>query len=217
MRFFDGVNGRMHYRRWTVRQPRAVLVLLHGLGQQSADYHRFARAMNRYDIEVWGLDHAGHGLSEGSLDRRAPIEELAANALGLVELARHEHDGLPLVLLGHSLGAGTALIAMQSECEAAAAVAAVVLIGTPGQAEELRVPAPPVPTLALHGRDDRRAPIDPMRRWSTGKPMVRLLEFADAGHDLLHEPIRREIARTIVDFVQRETAHARVARVPVPV
>lgn len=217
MPFFEGVNGRVHFRRWPAPRPRVVLVFLHGLGQQSADYHRFARAMNRHDIDVWGIDHAGHGLSEGEADRHAPVEELAADALTLVARAEREHGGLPLVLMGHSLGAGTALIAMRSEAAAVTAVHAVVLIGTPPQAEAWRVPAPPVPTLALHGCDDRRAPVERIRRWATGETLVELVEFPDAGHDLLHEPVRRQVARTIVDFMERQarsvTAGSRSAAV----
>lgn len=44
--FFEGVTGAVYYRSWTPAHPRAVLVFLHGLGQNSANYHRFARLMN---------------------------------------------------------------------------------------------------------------------------------------------------------------------------
>lgn len=201
MRYFEGVSGLVHYRRWPVEHPTAVLVLLHGLGQQSADYHRFSRAMNRRGIDVWGIDHIGHGLSEGETGSIANIDDLAANALGLIGLVRDAQSDVPLIVLGHSLGAGTALIAMKSDSPVVDAVSAVVLCGTPERAAVLDVPAPRVPTLVLHGGDDRRAPIGPIRAWSAARPTTDMREFPNAGHDLLHEPIHRIVTSTVLDFI----------------
>ncbi|MBF6236484.1 alpha/beta fold hydrolase [Nocardia otitidiscaviarum] len=202
MRYFEGVSGLVHYRRWPVENPRAVVVLLHGLGQQSADYHRFCRAANRSGIDVWGIDHIGHGLSEGDSEAMPPIDDLAANAVRLTALARTEHPELPLIMVGHSLGAGTALIAMQDRGAVVDSVSGVVLLGSPERAAILDVPAPRVPTLVLHGSDDRRAPIAPIKRWCAQRPGTRMREFLDAGHDLLHEPGYRAVTETILEFVQ---------------
>ncbi|MFE7722740.1 alpha/beta hydrolase [Nocardia rhizosphaerihabitans] len=177
------------------------VVLLHGLGQQSADYHRFSRFLNRYAIEVWGIDHIGHGLSEGDVDGLPSVDELATSALQLISIAQSANAAIPLALVGHSLGAGTALIAMRSTSSAAQHISSVALTGTPERAHTLSVPAPEVPTLVLHGQDDRRAPIDPIRSWCTGRQTVTLREFPDAGHDLLHEPIHLAVSTAIVDFV----------------
>ncbi|MFI6869339.1 alpha/beta hydrolase [Nocardia sp. NPDC050406] len=201
MRYFEGVSGLVHYRRWPIESPTAVVVLLHGLGQQSADYHRFARALNRHGIEVWGIDHIGHGLSEGETDSIAPIDDLAANALLFMELVRDARPELPMTVIGHSLGAGTALIALQSGSPVVDAVSAVVLCGTPEKAAILDVPAPRAPTLVLHGGDDRRAPIGPIRGWCAMRPGTRMREFPNAGHDLLHEPVHRMVTEAILDFV----------------
>ncbi|WP_280275176.1 alpha/beta hydrolase [Nocardia wallacei] len=200
MVYFDGAGGRVHYRRWSAEQPRAVVVLLHGLRQQSADYHRFARAANGHGIAVFGIDHLGHGLSEGEWNAQAPADHLVANVLHLVGVARAAYPGVPLVLAGHSLGAGTALVAMASGAEAVGEVSAVVLTGTPQQVLDMGVAPPPVPTLALHGTEDRIAPIEPVRAWAAGTRCV-VREFAGAGHDLLHEPDHRLVTRAVLDFV----------------
>ncbi|MEV0061957.1 alpha/beta fold hydrolase [Nocardia sp. NPDC050718] len=177
------------------------VILLHGLGQQSADYHRFGRFLNRHGIEVWGIDHIGHGLSEGEIDGLPSVDELAASASQLISIAHAADTAIPLAVVGHSLGAGTALIAMQSNPSAAQHISSVALTGTPVRAHTLAVPAPEVPTLVLHGQDDRRAPIGPIRSWCAGKPTVTLREFADAGHDLLHEPVHHAVSTAIVEFV----------------
>ncbi|WP_157574438.1 alpha/beta hydrolase, partial [Nocardia jejuensis] len=201
MPFFNGLHGLVHYRRWPVQRPSAVVVLLHGLGQQSADYRHFNRFLNRYDIDVWAIDHIGHGLSEGDAARVAPVEHLAAHTVQLLERVRREIPEAPLALIGHSLGAGTALITMGSESAAVRSVSAVALTGTPNKVLELNTPAPPVPTLVLHGQDDRRAHLDPIRTWSATRPTVTMREFPDAGHDLLHEPVRHAVAGALLGFL----------------
>ncbi|MBJ8343572.1 alpha/beta hydrolase [Antrihabitans sp. YC2-6] len=193
MPFFDGVSGRVHYRTWAVETPAAVLVFLHGSRQHTGDYHRFARASNARGIEVWALDHVGHGLSEGEPDQLAPLSDLAENAWQLVELARKDRS---VVLMGHSLGSATALVALQSRT---AGIAAAVLCGTPKSVVTLR--APVIPTLLVHGVDDRLAPIDPIREWVDRQTGVELREYVDAGHDLLHEPVHSVVTADVAEFV----------------
>ncbi|MFI8976616.1 alpha/beta hydrolase [Nocardia asteroides] len=202
MPFFDGPSGQVHYRQWRTAHPRIGVVLLHGLGQQSADYHRFCRFLNRHDIDVWGLDHLGHGLSEGDFPTDPPMPELATAALRLITRVRSANPSLPLALVGHSLGAGTALIAMESGAPATQEISTVVLTGTPERAHFLDVPAPPVPTLVLHGQDDRRAPLEPIRAWCADHPTTTFRVFPDTGHDLLHEPAHRAVSDAIVDFLR---------------
>jgi alpha-beta hydrolase superfamily lysophospholipase len=190
-------------------------VLLHGLGQHSADYHRFGRVLRRHGIETWAIDHIGHGLSEGDPETIAPIQQLAANALRLTTLIRATHPVLPMVMVGHSLGAGTAVVAMRSDAADVSGISAVALSGTPNDVATLEVPAPSVPTLVLHGVDDRRAPIGPIREWAARWPHTRMREFTDAGHDLLHEPVHRAVTSAVVEFT--ENASSRVAREDFPV
>ncbi|MBF6174554.1 alpha/beta hydrolase [Nocardia blacklockiae] len=196
MPFFDGPRGRLHCRQWAVPEARAVFALLPGTGQHSGHYHRFARGLGAASIETWALDVPGQGLSEG--DPRAPgtIDELVADARGFLALVRARRPGVPLIVGGHSLGAATALAALP-EC------AGLVLTGTPRRAVE----APPptgLPVLVLHGVDDRRAPIDAVRDWTTRVRSVglRLREYADAGHDLLHEPVRARVTADIAEWIQ---------------
>lgn len=188
MPFFKGVTGSVHYRVWRVDEPAAVVAFAHGVRQHSGQYHRFARALNARGIELWALDHAGHGLSEGNPDEGAPIADLAANVVALSEIAK------PTVLMGHSLGAVTVL--------AVPTAVRLVLCGTPKRVAEEQVPTSA--TLIVHGVDDRLAPIDPIRQWVRGAPNITMLEYADAGHDLLHEPIHARVTADVADFVLSE-------------
>ncbi|MFF0815478.1 alpha/beta hydrolase [Rhodococcus sp. NPDC003318] len=200
MPFFDGVSGQVHHRDWSCADPVAGLVFLHGMGQHSGHYHRFARELGAAGIATWALDHVGHGLSEGDLGDPGPIADLGANALRLTEIAEQQQPGLPLAIMGHSLGAAAALAALEQDPQR---FAAVILCGLPR-----RVAAGPGPTgvtapiLIVHGVDDRLAPVDGARTWAAAVPGARLIEYEDAGHDLLHEPVHRRVTSDVAAFVR---------------
>ncbi|MEW1878061.1 MULTISPECIES: alpha/beta hydrolase [Nocardiaceae] len=200
MPFFDGATGAVHYRTWTVADARFGLVFLHGLGQNSAHYHRFARLLNERGVDVWAVDHVGHGLTEGELTDAAQIPGLAQNALQLIDIAEAEHPELSFALMGHSLGAATAIAALGAHPEA---VRCAIVCGTPksvtGSADDLSDNV--IPLLAVHGVDDRLAPVDAVREWIERVPQASLREFEDGGHDLLHEKIHQAVTTVVAEFL----------------
>lgn len=200
MPFFDGATGAVHYRTWTVADARFGLVFLHGLGQNSAHYHRFARLLNERGVDVWAVDHVGHGLTEGELTDAAQIPGLAQNALQLIDIAEAEHPELSFALMGHSLGAATAIAALGAHPEA---VRCAILCGTPksvtGSADDLSDNV--IPLLAVHGVDDRLAPVDAVREWIGSVSHASLREFEDGGHDLLHEKIHQAVTTVVAEFL----------------
>ncbi|MGF0317171.1 alpha/beta hydrolase [Nocardia fluminea] len=196
MPYFDSERGRLHCRCWSVDRPAARLALLPGTGQHSGHYHRFAAALRPAGIELWALDTSGQGLSEGDPDAPGTVDELAADARGFLELVRADHPDPP-VLMGHSLGAVTAVhLARENSAE----LAGLILCGTPRRVADI-TPAPSLALLAVHGVDDRRAPIDVIRLWTARHRSVDLREYADAGHDLLHEPVQHRVSADIAEWV----------------
>ncbi|WP_167464939.1 alpha/beta hydrolase [Nocardia brasiliensis] len=231
MPFFDGDRGRMHYRRWPVGASVATALLLPGMGQHSGHYHRFARSLTAARIDLWALDTAGHGLSEGDPHAPGTLTELVADAVRLFELARAATPAGPMLLMGHSLGAVTALGMLGAAVPDAGdatpnwtvveralplrpavpldALSGLVLSGTPkralggGRPGAVGTPLPrTLPILAVHGEEDRRAPIDAVRVWTARHESVDLRAYADAGHDLLHEPVHARVAADIADWMR---------------
>ncbi|UYP20109.1 lysophospholipase [Rhodococcus sp. Z13] len=204
--FFPGSVGRVHWRTWPVDDACAGVVFTHGFGQHTGHYHRFAAGLAAEGIALWGLDLAGHGLSEGQPGSAGDVADHAADIARLTALARE--SGLPLVLMGHSLGAASTLAVLRADPDPAPC-AAVVLCGTPRTvllpetAAALRDSR--LPALVVHGVDDRLAPIDPVRAWVRDLPGVRMREYEDAGHDLLHEPVHRTVTRDVAAFVRETT------------
>lgn len=198
--FFPGAVGRVHWRCWPVDDARAAVVFAHGFNQHTGHYHRFAAGLAAHGIALWGLDLAGHGLSEGEPGTPGQVTDHAEDFAALTGLAAG--SGLPLVAMGHSLGAATVLATLQT---GGRPFGGVVLCGTPrtaalpATADSLR--AADLPVLLVHGVDDRLAPLDPVRRWAASVPRARLNAYEDAGHDLLHEPVHRRVTSDVADFV----------------
>lgn len=113
MPFLDGPVARAYYRRWSAGSPRAQVLLLHGFGEHTGHYHRLAAALTDAGAEVWGIDHIGHGHTGGTAGMFGSVHDLAANASALLQLMTHAAPELPVVIVGHSLGALTgALVAL---------------------------------------------------------------------------------------------------------
>jgi alpha-beta hydrolase superfamily lysophospholipase len=112
---FEGAAGTVYYRHWASLEPIAQIVFLHGYGEHSALYHRFGDFMNAQRIDVWAPDAIGHGLSDGIRGDADSIESLRQNAEKLGQIAQERHPELPMVLVGHSMGAmaAAALVSKQ--------------------------------------------------------------------------------------------------------
>ncbi|MCL2535661.1 MAG: lysophospholipase, partial [Nocardiaceae bacterium] len=147
-------------------------------------------------------DQAGHGLSEGTPGAPGALTDLADDAARLTEIAAGDRPGLPLVLMGHSLGAAVSVTLLR---RGLAPFHAAVLCGTPKSVAQHEGTSdfadPRFPVLAIHGVDDRLAPIDGVRTWTSGLAGVTLREYPDIGHDLLHEKTHRTVTNDVADFV----------------
>ncbi len=89
--------------------PRAVVQVLHGMAEHSARYTRLAEALTGAGFAVYAHDHRGHGRTGGDDDHGYLADEggwpwLVRDARSVTELATGEHPGLPVFLVGHSMG-----------------------------------------------------------------------------------------------------------------
>lgn len=107
----EGVGGlTIFWQAWRPEaHPRAVVVLAHGASEHSARYGHVAARLTGEKLALYALDHRGHGRSAG---RRAHIDRMAhvvADLAALLDIAAERHPGVPLYLLGHSVGGCVAL------------------------------------------------------------------------------------------------------------
>ncbi len=83
---------------------RAVVVVVHGLGEHAGRYHGLAEYLHEWGFAVCAHDHYGHGESSGPRGGLPSELRLVDDLALVIDDARRENPGLPLVLLGHGLG-----------------------------------------------------------------------------------------------------------------
>src|SRR5580704_12564883 len=90
------------------RGLRAAVQLTHGMGEHARRYEHVARALNEAGFVVYAQDHRGHGASigagEGGDLGKGGWPGLVDDIGLLSARIRAEHPGMPLILLGHSMG-----------------------------------------------------------------------------------------------------------------
>jgi alpha-beta hydrolase superfamily lysophospholipase len=98
--------------------PRAVVLLIHGLGEHASRYEHVARRLLEWGFAVRAYDQRGHGHSGGApgvlptdtalLDDLAEVvDDTRLRCMRMPQLANtpgSRPQTLPLILLGHSLG-----------------------------------------------------------------------------------------------------------------
>ena len=104
---FEGVRGtEIRYQYWLPDgEPDASLLIVHGLAEHCG---RYANVIDRFvprGYAVYGVDHIGHGKSAG---RRVYVErfgDFIAVLKTYVDRIGEWRPGVPLFMVGHSLGA----------------------------------------------------------------------------------------------------------------
>lgn len=84
---------------------RGVVVIVHGLGEHAGRYEPVARRLNQWGFAVRGYDQCGHGESGGIRGGLPTDTRLLDDLADIVDSTRTRMaKGMPLILLGHSLG-----------------------------------------------------------------------------------------------------------------
>jgi len=141
--FTDTWGVQITYDVYPVSKARAVVLLVHGIGEHAGRYHHVAAAFNSAGYAVYAPDVRGHGrtgvhAAAGDLSKlghlgRGGLTGAIDDMRQLTDIIRAENPGLPIVLLGHSMGSIHSQILINYR---AGDYAAVILTGacsrTPG-------------------------------------------------------------------------------------
>jgi alpha-beta hydrolase superfamily lysophospholipase len=90
--------------RWEVGEPKAVVCLIHGLGEYSGMYSRIGVTFNVRQISLMCIDLRGHGLSPGTRGDTGARGTVRKDVDNMLAYARERYEGLPIILCGQSLG-----------------------------------------------------------------------------------------------------------------
>jgi alpha-beta hydrolase superfamily lysophospholipase len=90
--------------------PTAILLIAHGMAEHGARYRRLAQVLVPHGIGVYAPDHRGHGLTARTVSELGffadndGFNKVVGDLRTLHERVQVDHPGLPVVLLGHSMG-----------------------------------------------------------------------------------------------------------------
>ena len=114
---FDAGDGRKIFTyRWLPSSPvRGVLQVSHGMGEHALRYRKPLQPLIDAGIAIYANDHRGHGRTATNKNELgdfgvAGFAGLVDDMARLTKIARSEHPGKKLVLLGHSMGSFAAQI-----------------------------------------------------------------------------------------------------------
>lgn len=108
---FAGNHGtRIIYDIWHPDgEPVAILVLAHGLGEHARRYDHVIARLTDLGFVVYAPDHRGHGRSGGKRVELKEWRDYTDDLHRVFAVARAAYPGLPVYLLGHSMGGAIAL------------------------------------------------------------------------------------------------------------
>jgi len=105
---FDGV--RLYAQSWKpANKPKAVVNLVHGIGEHSTRYAAWADMFAHENIATLSFDHRGHGKSAGRRGDTPSYEAFMKDIDMLLEKSAALFPKLPVILYGHSLGGNLVL------------------------------------------------------------------------------------------------------------
>ncbi|MDB6047863.1 MAG: lysophospholipase [Pseudomonas sp.] len=103
-------HSRLYVNYWypTVA-PKAVVMFSHGMAEHSGRYQRFGEALSGAGFALYAADQRGHGqtAAHGVLGHYADDQgwsKVVGDLASLSQYVKQKHPGLPLFLMGHSMG-----------------------------------------------------------------------------------------------------------------
>jgi acylglycerol lipase len=103
---FIGVrSASIYYQGWLPAGPaKAIIIIAHGLGEHSGRYMNVVNHFVPLGCAIYGLDHIGHGKSDGDREVINRFTDFTDNLTVFYHMVKVWQAEKPIFLLGHSLG-----------------------------------------------------------------------------------------------------------------
>jgi len=135
---FIGKGGiEIFFQQWEVANPKAILIIIHGLGEHSGRYGNLIDALQNKGIAIYGLDHRGFGRSGGKRGHVDSFMDYIYDMKIFVNMLKDKHPNKPVIMLGHSMGGVLALKYALTHAEDLDAL----ILSSPGLVPAIKVPA----------------------------------------------------------------------------
>ena len=210
LHWIPGHAGRLCVHDWPrPESARALVLIVHGLGEHAGRYENVAQRLLALGCAVRAYDHPGHGQSDGARGTLQARDGLLQDLAQVLDHTRAQSwaRGLPLVLLGHSMGG---LVAARAVADGLRPIDGLILSSpalgtwaTPFQKFLVQVLPGLVPRLCVaNGLDPRAIARDPA------------VVAAYQADPLVHDRISARLGEWIQNEGPRTVAQAGQWRVP---
>ena len=102
---YSGSATKLFCTSWQPNEsPKAIIFIVHGLGEHVRRYHEMAAMFVSNQIAVFSFDHRGHGQSDGKKGHATSVEQLIEDTEYALMKCRSIFLETPIFLFGHSMG-----------------------------------------------------------------------------------------------------------------
>ena len=99
-------NANLYYQAWLPEgDVKAVLLIVHGIGEHSGRYMNVVNHFVPLGYAIYGLDHVGHGKSEGRREFVVRFDDYTNTLIIFRNWVKGWQRGKSVILFGHSMGA----------------------------------------------------------------------------------------------------------------
>jgi len=104
-RFQTPKGANIYYQHWQAEDtPKAILFVVHGLAEHSGRYMNLVNYFVPRGYAVYGLDHIGHGKSDGARVYLERFSDFIEPLKTYFDMIQGWQPGKPVFLVGHSMG-----------------------------------------------------------------------------------------------------------------
>ncbi|MCI2228744.1 lysophospholipase [Polaribacter sp. MSW13] len=89
---------------WKAEKTKAVVVLVHGMGEYSGRYNHVAKKLTENNFSVVAFDQFGHGKTSGKRGHNPGFEAVLESVTTTINKAKELFPNKPVFLYGHSMG-----------------------------------------------------------------------------------------------------------------
>jgi len=94
----------MFFQSWQPEEPKATLVIIHGLGEHSSRYTNVVDHLVPKGYAIYSMDNRGHGRSPGQQGHVDDWSLFREDTHTFVQMVREKEAGRTFFLMGHSMG-----------------------------------------------------------------------------------------------------------------
>ncbi|XP_076469651.1 monoglyceride lipase-like isoform X1 [Babylonia areolata] len=137
----DGKKIYCHYWCEDLKNPRALVLIIHGVSEHCLWYTPLALRLKEVGCYVFSHDHVGHGQSEGDRVHVEDFHEYVRDSFHHFDMVAERFPHLPKFVLGHSMGGAISIVAAMERPDyfAGMVLIAPAVMADPNSVTPLRV------------------------------------------------------------------------------